>query len=312
VIRLALIGCGKWGKNYLKSIDSINGVNITTICDPLLKNTDPDIGAYGNYTDVRDVDGAIVATPPDSHKQIVNYFLDIGVPVLVEKPVTLSLLDANEIFEKSLATGIPVLVNNIHLFSSAFETLRQDVRKWREPLSISSIGGNAGPYRKYSALYDYGPHDLSMCLSLFTDYPDNIEIIRGGSGRGEIYTIRLKQGKNQASLTIGNGFIKKDRRFRVTSKSHKAIYDDLAENKLALDGMVCPIDTTPPLTRVILIFVKYIKDKNIDWRFDCTLNQYIMGVLEECRVKLLSKYPDLHEKLNFGLPSFHSIQKTLL
>jgi hypothetical protein len=285
---------------------TIDGVNITIICDPLLKNTDPDIGTYGNYTDVRDVDGAIVATPPDSHKQIVNYFLDIGVPVLVEKPVTLSLLDANEIFEKSLATGIPVLVNNVHLFSSAFETLRGDVKKWGEPLTINSIGGARGPYREYSALFDYGPHDLSMCLSLLDNYPNSVEILRGESKDGEIYTIQLKQGDHRAVLTVGNGMARKERQFRVTSGSHQAVYNDLIENKLALDGMVCPIDTTPPLTRALFVFAEYIRTKKVDWRFDHLMNQDVMSILEECRLELSSTYPELRDRLYFGFPSLHS------
>jgi predicted dehydrogenase len=297
VIKLALVGCGNWGKNYLESTALIDGVSITTICDFRLSEIDSGIGAIRDYREIKDVDGVIVATPPETHREITCFFLKAEIPVLVEKPIALNQLDVDAIFAASLLHKTPVLINNIHLFSSAFELLREDIKKWEESLTISSIGGNIGPYRDYSALFDYGPHDIAMCLSLLDGYPDNIEILKGGSGTGEVYTVMLNQGKHRATLTFGSGLVKKERRFRVVSHSHQAVHNDLIENKLVLDGMVCPIDGTPPLVCVLHTFAEYIKNKTITWQFSHDLNLDVMNVIEECRLMLLNQYPDLRDKL---------------
>lgn len=305
MIKLALIGCGRWGKNYLKSIILIDGVDITTICDFRLAEADSNIGAIRDYAEIKDVDGVIIATPPDTHREIACFFLSKKIPILIEKPVTLNSPDTDNLFAIASIFGTPVLVNNIHLFSPAFEMLREDVRRWVGPLTIDSVGGGNGPYRDYSALFDWGPHDLSMCLSLFDGYPDDISVFKVESKHGEVYTIKLAQGDNRATMTIGNGLLTKERKFKVISENHQAIYDDLTDSKLVLDGMVCPIDTMPPLIRVLQSFAKCIETGEIDWRFDSFLNSNVMSILDECRFRLLTQYPDLSQ-LNFGLPSFHS------
>lgn len=307
MIKLALIGCGKWGKNYLKSVIPIDGVDITVICDPRLLQSDfSDTKVVSDYSQLDgEVDGVIIATPPATHRQIVSYFLLKQIPVLVEKPITLNSPDTDNLFATAAIRNIPILVNNIHLFSSAFEMLREDVGRWESPLTIDSVGGANGPYRDYSALFDWGPHDLSMCLSLFDGYPDNFSVYKIESERGEVYTIKLSQGQNLATLTIGNGLLTKERKFKVTCRDHQAMYDDLTESKLALDGMVCPIDTTPPLIRVLQSFTNCIKTGAVDWRFDHYLNSNVMSILDECRLRLLAQYPDF-DKLYSGLPSFHS------
>lgn len=300
--RLALIGCGKWGKNYLTTA-AANGINISAICDTNLAESDPGINAFRDYTEIKDVDGVIVATPPDIHKRIACHFLNIGKPVLVEKPVALSLSDTLSVFEAATTNKTPVLINNIHLFAHAFEILKDNVAGWQGSLNITSIGGNSGPYRDYSALFDWGPHDISMCLALFECYPHYIRIMRGKCGGGEIYTIVLKRGSYQARLTVGNGLIAKKREFKVTSTEHNIEYDDLADDKLILDGNPCPVESASPLARVLRGFVKCIETGETDWRFSHNLNIDIMRVLEECRLQLVTKHPDI---LELGLPPFHS------
>jgi predicted dehydrogenase len=289
VIRLALVGCGLWGKNYLKSIIPIDQAKITVICDTKLSVPElpPEhVKVIPDYRDVKDVDGVIVATPPSTHREIACHFLERQIPVLLEKPAALTLEDATDIFETALDKDTTVLVDNIHLFSSAFETLRNEVLTWDKPLIVNSVGGNIGPFRDYSSLYDYGPHDLAMCFSLFNVLPDQTDMTRGGSMAGDVFTIKLGFGSSRAILTVGNGMIQKERRFRVANVAHKIEYDDLADSKLSIDGMVCPVDSIPPLRKALYKFVKHIEDGSLDWRFDYELNLGVMYILEILASKL--------------------------
>lgn len=291
MIRLALIGCGAWGKNYLKSIIPIDQAKITVICDTKLSVPElpPErVKVVSNYFDIKDVDGVIVATPPSTHRKIACHFLEQKIPVLLEKPVALTLEDATDIFETALDKDTAVLVDNIHLFAPAFESLRDEVKTWDRPLIINSVGGNIGPFRDYSSLFDYGPHDLAMCLSIFGVIPDQMDVLKGGSMAGDVFTIKLGFGSSRAILIVGNGMVQKERRFRVANALHKIEYNDLADSKLAIDGMVCPIDTIPPLRKALYKFVRHIESGYIDWRFDYELNLGVMYILEVLMAKLSS------------------------
>lgn len=69
---------------------------------------------------------------------------------MIEKPLALTYDEALKI--KNYTT--PIFVNNLHLFSPAFEKLLEMIKD-EKIIAINSIAGNYGPFRNYSSLFDY-------------------------------------------------------------------------------------------------------------------------------------------------------------
>ncbi|MEK9724333.1 MAG: Gfo/Idh/MocA family oxidoreductase, partial [Rhodospirillaceae bacterium] len=77
------------------------------------------------------VDGVIVSTPTAHHCQPVLAALDAGVPVLVEKPITATVADAERICAASARTGVPVLVGHQRRYYGFVAKAREIVRSGR-------------------------------------------------------------------------------------------------------------------------------------------------------------------------------------
>ena len=146
----------------------------------------------------KELDGIIIATPPDSHFQIAKYYIKKNIKILDEKPVCLNYTQTKKLFNLTKKYKAVVLVNHIHLLSPAFIKLKQYLKK--ETVSkISSYGYGTGPIRDYSALLDWSPHDSSMIYSLI-GFNNELKIRDVGVRRGsrnksawKVYLLLKKQ-----------------------------------------------------------------------------------------------------------------------
>ena len=279
IVNLGLVGVGAWGRNYLTTVSKLSGVKISSV----LRKTDsplkisPSIPVAKNFDELlSSCDGVIVASPPDSHSEYVIRALDSGRPVLVEKPIALNIESAHRMFECSINSGVPLLVGHIHLFSPAFQVLRAWTSDW-ELKSIESLAGNWGPFRSYSPLLDWGPHDVSMCLSLFSEPPEDVFAERVESGAGYLYELTLTFGDSTATLKFGNGLEKKVRNFSVSSGKDKAVYD----GTFTFRGKPVPIAPTTPLEEMVLSFVSCVAEGKTDWRYEPSLALRTASVLDK-------------------------------
>lgn len=262
MIKLGLIGCGSWGKNYLATIEQMEGVEVSAVWT---KDKGP--------RSLQSIDGVIIATPPDTHAELALRALETyRIPVLLEKPATLDLQSTQKVLQAAEATGVPLLVNHIQLFSEPFLELRRLAREMGN-FTVSSLAGNTGPFRKYSSLWDWGPHDVSMCLSLF-DQPPNQHLTTAvrytADSGGVVDVVNLVFGSDTtATLKFGNGLRKKVRHFTVKFESHggEIVYEDCSFTPLRVNGIAVGVEREPPLQNVVEAFVKGIQTGETDWRW---------------------------------------------
>ena len=115
-MKYALIGCGRIAVNHMKAAIN-NKLEIVAVCDVLpekmeallekydLQN-DPSIKRYTDYKQMlaeNDITLASIATESGIHAQIALYCIDHGVNVIIEKPMAMSMDDAEEIVRRSEA-----------------------------------------------------------------------------------------------------------------------------------------------------------------------------------------------------------------
>lgn len=242
MIILALIGAGRWGRNYLSTIKNIPNAKIKYIADfqPLLDISSDYIKVedYKNFLDKKDIQGVIIATPAFSHFKIASEFINRKINVLIEKPFTTSLSDAVKLKALNEKTGSVVMVGHIYRYNPAFLKLNELLPKIGKIKSIKSQGMNFGPFRDdVSALWDYGPHDISMITSIL-DSPISVSAKGLGDKNSKSYdnySFKLKFSDNSFSTTtVGRKSKIKKRIFIVSGEKGEIVFDDLSKNKLTL------------------------------------------------------------------------------
>jgi predicted dehydrogenase len=297
VIRLGLIGAGRWGRNYIRTIAALDGVRLTRLAsrNPASRElVGPECKISADWRHVvesGDLEGIIIATPPSLHAEMTIAAVAAGIPVLVEKPLTLGLAEAVTLREQVRTRKGRVMVDHTHLFHPAFEELKRQVAALGMIREIEAEAGNQGPYREdVPVLWDWGPHDVAMCLDLLGEPPREARGMReerANRGTAVTETIRLElefSSGARARIRISN-MMEKTRRFSVRCEAGVLVYDDIARNKLMLhrDGRDGPINVSaePPLSRVVEAFVAGISAGN-DTTGSLDLAVNVVAVLERC------------------------------
>ncbi|NRA64529.1 MAG: Gfo/Idh/MocA family oxidoreductase [Pseudobacteriovorax sp.] len=276
-IQVGLIGFGSWGKVYERVIRSHPKVSLRYLATsqkpellgPQIQNATTITNDWQELVADPSLHGVVIATPPSTHGKILEQCLKIKKPVIVEKPLTLDVRESQNLLALSKETKSPVLVNHIHLFHSGFRKLKQLLEHIGPIESIESFGGSIGPFRKdYSALWDYGPHDLSLVLSCLKQTPDRVTAsidrkIQDCHSMAENYTVELSFGEVQATIHCGNGFPYKQRNFIVKGRDGTIELNDCLSEKLKLDGKVVPIDSLSPMENLFDSWVRLIQGELI-------------------------------------------------
>jgi predicted dehydrogenase len=174
------------------------------------------------------------------------------------------------------------MVGHTHLFHPAYRALKALAPEFGRVLAIRGEAGNFGPYRQDTpALWDWGPHDVALCLDLMGVMPEQtrsrlVERRQVEGGVGEIIEMSLTfPGSVAAELRFGN-LMPKRRWFAAHLEEAVLVYDDLAPAKLtrhaptrahaAPAGAGVPVGIPPelPLTNVVKAFEAAIRSGTRD------------------------------------------------
>ncbi|MCH7935559.1 MAG: Gfo/Idh/MocA family oxidoreductase [Proteobacteria bacterium] len=277
-LRLGLIGAGPWGRIYIRTIDGLDGVTLARLASRNPESpglVGPGCEIHQDWREMiktNDLDGVIIATPPPLHAEMTLATVDRDLPVLVEKPLTLDVAEAEAVLDRARSKGAIVLVDHIHLYSAAWEALKRESRCLGPLHAVSTIAGKWGPFRKNTPmLWDRGSHDVAMCIDLAGRPPDRatayfIETRETPEGRGSALALELGFGDVAGRIAVGNLYKDKHRLFTAVFEDGELIYDDTRDG----DGKL-RLKTTPddpggtfklgpglPLDRAVLAFAAAI------------------------------------------------------
>ncbi len=250
-MRIGLVGCGRWGRIHVKTVQSLpEEFQLSVVCSnnpgsvAFLK---PETRIVREVEKVieSDCDAIILATPPETHIPYLRACLKAHKPVIVEKPLCLNLAEAEEIHREVSNSETPVLVNHIQLFHPGYQKLRQLLRDRQEEIRlIVSEGGAWGPFRTDTpTLWDWCPHDLSLALDLMESYPEHILALGGGPetapGQFDLINLRIDFSKTQTVwVQAGRLFAQKQRTlsvytptriYRLTSDAESSLSEATAD-----------------------------------------------------------------------------------
>lgn len=144
-MKYALIGCGRIATNHIKAALE-NGLEIVAVCDVvpsqmeklLAKHnlqTDDSVGRYADYktmlSEHPEIELCSIATESGVHAGIALYCIDRGVNVIVEKPMAMSIADADEIIRRSDEKGVKVSACHQNRFNVAVQQMRKALEDGR-------------------------------------------------------------------------------------------------------------------------------------------------------------------------------------
>lgn len=233
MITLALVGAGAWGKNYIRTINSLPNCQLPPL---YIKTRD-----YNELLVRPDIDGVIIATPSSTHYKIAKDFLEKGFNILVEKPVTTNYSDALKLNEIAVRNKCVAMVGHIYLYNPAFVEMQKLMQKLGKIYYISSEGMDFGPFRAdVSPLWDWAPHDIAMALYLQGEAP--IAVSAWGVGRSleskknfDMCFLNLKFKNNvPVFIKIGSLAPYKKRNITIMGEKYALVFDDTIENKISL------------------------------------------------------------------------------
>jgi predicted dehydrogenase len=268
MIRFGLVGVGPWAQRYVATIARRDDARIDSFARSphAVDVTIAGATRVGDWQTLLaraergELDAVIVATTPENQAEIAFAAVRAGVPAVVEKPLGLSSTAAERVLEAVRASNDapPLAVNYVHLYTPAHQKLSTRVREAGGAAAIATIA-------TFSSLYDYGPHDLALCLDLVgSESPHRIEVAKklGGDAEGEIFEVTLVLGSTRVALRVGNGARAKTRRFTLTLRNGRTFTnDDLAppSSVLTENGKPVPLDSALPLDVMLSEFVARVE-----------------------------------------------------
>ncbi|MCU0606382.1 MAG: Gfo/Idh/MocA family oxidoreductase [Candidatus Edwardsbacteria bacterium] len=183
-LSLAIAGCGQWGSNHVRTFGNMPGVRVKYLvdADPKRLARAREIvrpaAATADFTAALkdpEVAAAVIATNSESHHSLAKQALLAGKHVLVEKPLALSVRDAEDLVETAASHKLVLMVGHLLLYHPAVRHLKAllDGGDLGQILYLYSTRVNLGAIRRNeNALWSLAPHDISVMLYLLGKNPE--------------------------------------------------------------------------------------------------------------------------------------------
>src|SRR5712692_3990162 len=186
-LRFGLIGWGYWGPKIARNLDSLPYVALTMVADmdahrlASLKMNQPWVKTTVLPEDIfrSDVDGVVIATPVRTHYRLAKEALLYGKHVLVEKPLTANVAEAEELIALAKQQQRILMVGHTFEYSPAVNELRKVVQSGDlgKIYCIEAQRLNLGLFRNdINVIWDLAPHDISILLYLLGKKPEKIKV----------------------------------------------------------------------------------------------------------------------------------------
>lgn len=166
-MKYALIGCGRIAVNHIKAVVN-NNLDMVAVCDIIPEHIDilfektgydKPVERFESYKEMLnkhpELELVSIATDSGVHAEIALYCIDRGINVIIEKPIAMSLADADEIIKRSGEKKVKVSACHQNRFNLAVQEMRQAVEKGRfGKLSHGSIHVR---WNRNKAYYEQAP-----------------------------------------------------------------------------------------------------------------------------------------------------------
>jgi UDP-2-acetamido-3-amino-2,3-dideoxy-glucuronate N-acetyltransferase len=315
--RVVVIGSGYWGKHLVRNFQSLDA--LAGICD----NNDetlrqfaeqyPDRRMYRSFGEVLadpSVPAVAIATPAETHANLVREALLAGKDVCVEKPLCLSVETGESLVALAKAEGRILMVGHLLWYHPAVLRLKEliDNGELGRIQYIYSNRLNLGKIRREeNILWSFAPHDISVILGLLGEMPDAVHAQGGNYLHQRIadVTVSLLSFPSGVKAHVFVSWLHpfKEQKLIVVGDRKMAVFDDLEkQDKLILyphsiewkcqlpvpnkaEGQAVPLDGLEPLRAECRHFLECVTTRRTP-RTDGDEGLRVLRVLQRCQGSL--------------------------
>jgi UDP-2-acetamido-3-amino-2,3-dideoxy-glucuronate N-acetyltransferase len=313
---IAVMGAGYWGRNLVRVFNQLG--TLRTICDsnPQAATTfsglGPGVQVTTNSDDVLGdpaIRAVAIATPAVTHYHLAREAMEAGKDVFVEKPLAVSVAEAEELVHLAAARGRILMVGHILRYHPALLRLQQLVREGElgQLRYVYSSRLNIGKIRtEENILWSFAPHDISAILALLSELPTSVACQGGSYVDREVADVTVSHFSFPSGVKA-HVFVSwlhpfKEQRLVVVGSERMAVFDDTASEKLVLyphkvtwkdrlptalkaECVAVPIDDGEPLAAECRHFLSCVETRERP-RTDGDEGLRVLRCLEACQRSL--------------------------
>ena len=241
-IRTAVVGVGHFGQHHAEKLARAEGATLVAVADIDGARASEVAARFGveAAVDFRALLGRVeavsIATPPATHGAIARCFLEHGVHVLVEKPITDDLEEAETLVRLARQHDRVLQVGHLERFSSAGRAIRRLVDR---PVYIDA--SRIGPYRPgrnagTNAILDLMIHDLDLILQIVNSPIESVDAVGAPvfSDVEDIANSRIGFANGcVANLTVSRVSLRAERKMKIFEEN-SYIYVDFLNKKVRI------------------------------------------------------------------------------
>ncbi len=170
--KIAVIGCGVWGRNIVRNFYNLNVLDI--VCDldesnlQKVREQYPGVKTTNDFNDIINnpkITSVAVVTPSHTHYKVVKAMLEAGKNVYVEKPISTVAQEAKDLTELAHQKGLVLMVGHLLLYHPAVNRLKMLIEEGElgDIVYAQSDRLNVNFFKNdRSVMWDLAPHDVSM------------------------------------------------------------------------------------------------------------------------------------------------------
>ncbi len=275
-LNVGIIGIGHLGARHLKVYSELSGtVNIAGICDikedrTLKFSEHYKIPFFSDYKELfGKIDCVNICTPTVSHFSVAKDFLKHGIHAFIEKPITYSLKEADQLIALAAQKKLKLQVGHVERFNSAFQAINGFAKN---PLFVECHRLNLFPNRSLDigVVMDLMIHDIDIILGLINSPVKEVRAVgvKVLTDLEDIANARItfKNGSvcNLTASRVSDAVMRKIRIFlKDTYISLDYVNQDASvykKNGAAISKENLPIEKEEPLKKELESFIECVRD----------------------------------------------------
>ena len=182
---MGIIGYGYWGPNLARNFYELPSSQLVAIADlkddqlKRAKSRYPGVVLTTDYQELfkMDLDAVVISTPPKTHFKVAKDCLLHDLNILVEKPLTLTSCDGEELIQIADDRQLTLMVGHTFEYNSAVLAMKKYIERKElgDLYYIDTARLNLGLFQRDSnVLWDLAPHDISILLYLLDENPISV------------------------------------------------------------------------------------------------------------------------------------------
>lgn len=281
MVRVGVIGAGHWGPHLIRNFDNKRTSIVAWVADrdarrlAEVRARFPDVQVTADADDVLNddaVDAVVIATPSSTHYPLAKAALERGKHVLVEKPITTSSDEGDQLVAIAEQAGRVLMVGHVFVYNAGVRAVKRyiDAGALGRVYYISMVRTNLGPIRMdVNAAWDLAAHDVSIVNYWLEGEPAAVSAVGGtwinpGLEDAVFATMRYP---NDVLVNLHASWLnpRKARDITVVGETHMLTLDDmnLTEPLRIYDKGVAEETTSPLFTDSFASFRASIREGDI-------------------------------------------------